>query len=547
MSVTKNPAIASLDPGSLCHSIYAELYNQFFNAQDRKDAEHPFGVEEGDGVSIRLHNAAYGFAYAIAGAVDGGGEGGSGGILLDYLRKDGSDMSGMLRANRGFEAGQDNKVLLQTYSAGVRFNENIDIFGDVFMSGSRVFGFDPDRGTLDISADIIDFGTSSLRSSGKMVFGDSAAGVEISPSGVKIGGKDVWHKGNASLFTVDWAMKNALVAGSLNVAGSATLFGYLKALRGAELGTGGRAMMVFHESEAAVYCDLSFGEGYGVRIGGVTVLGRTGVSDITIGGAGGDLLLGSANTDKIKLISGITDADGDYTLLTPYGAAHFPDSLTVRHNYGDELLSSYRVNSADEGIVIHKRLRFGNSLGPFLCESGSGIAFNSFFEYTEGGNIHKVKQNTVVRYGVSTSPLAPQDRVAGSLIIETEADSVLFDKPVESKTRFGIAGSLTRLAAGALFFSDDIRLAASEGGIKHHGNAWFLGDVGSELFSSGFAGSGWSIQKNLSTVNTVATVDELTVRKKMRIYELEIQKTSVTNGSLWISHSCQGDTIERIN
>jgi hypothetical protein len=541
MPVTKNSAIALLDPGSLCHSIYAELYNQFFNAQDRKDAEHPYGVEEGDGVSIRLHNAAYGFAYAIAGAVDGGGSG-EGGILLDYLRKDGSDMSGMLRANWGFEAGQDNKVLLQTYSAGIWFNEHIDVFGNIFMSGHRVFGYDPDRGTLDISADTIDLGASSLKSSGSITVGD----VEISPSGVKIGGKDVWHKGNANLSTVDWAMKNALVAGSLNVAGSATLFGYLKALRGAELGTGGRAMMVFYESEAAVYCDLSFGEGYGVRIGGITVLGRTGASDITIGGAGGDLLIGGEHTGRIRLLSGITDADGDYTLLTPYGAAHFPDSLTVRHNYGDELLSSYRVDSADEGIVIHKRLRFGNSLGPFLCESGNGIAFHSHFEYTEDGTLHKVDQNTVIRYGVSTSPLAPQDRTVGYLIIETEADSVLFDKPVESKNRFGIAGSLTRLAAGALFFTDDIRLAASEDGIKHHGNARFLGDVGSELFSSGFAGSGWAIQRNRTTGNTVATVDELTVRKRMRIYELEVQKTSVTNGALWISHGCRGDSVTRI-
>ena len=124
MSVTKNPAIALLDPGSLCHNIYAELYNQFFNAQDRKDTEHPYGVEEGDGVSIRLHNAAYGFAYAIAGAVDGGGEG-EGGIMLDYMRKDGSDMTGLLRANNGFEAGQDNKVLLQTYSAGIRFTSTL--------------------------------------------------------------------------------------------------------------------------------------------------------------------------------------------------------------------------------------------------------------------------------------------------------------------------------------------------------------------------------------------------------------------------------------
>lgn len=50
-----------------------------------------------------------------------------------------------------------------------------------------------------------------------------------------------------------------------------------------------------------------------------------------------------------------------YNSVTGYGAAYFPDSLKVRHNYGDELLSSYRVDSDDEGIIIHKRLRLGNT------------------------------------------------------------------------------------------------------------------------------------------------------------------------------------------
>ena len=35
----------------------------------------------------------------------------------------------------------------------------------------------------------------------------------------------------------------------------------------------------------------------------------------------------------------------------------------------------------------------------------------------------------------------------------------------------------------------------------------------------------------------------LTVRKKMRVYELEVQKISVTNGSLWVSDSCSGDEV----
>ena len=49
-----------------------------------------------------------------------------------------------------------------------------------------------------------------------------------------------------------------------------------------------------------------------------------------------------------------------------------------------------------------------------------------------------------------------------------------------------------------------------------------------------------------TTGNATATFDELVIRKKMRVYELEVQKDSSTNGSLWISDSCSGDIVEKI-
>lgn len=105
MSVQLHPDIETLDKESLCYSIYAQLYHNFFNAQQKKDDEHPYGIEEGDETSLRLKNTAYGFASAIAGAVAGEGGSGSGGLLLDYLKKSGGDMTGRLSANYGFEAG----------------------------------------------------------------------------------------------------------------------------------------------------------------------------------------------------------------------------------------------------------------------------------------------------------------------------------------------------------------------------------------------------------------------------------------------------------
>jgi len=49
------------------------------------------------------------------------------------------------------------------------------------------------------------------------------------------------------------------------------------------------------------------------------------------------------------------------------------------------------------------------------------------------------------------------------------------------------------------------------------------------------------------TGNISATFDDLTIRKKMRIYELEVQKQSVTNGSWWVSDACSGDLVEEIS
>ena len=41
MSVQLHPDIETLDKESLCYSIYAQLYHNFFNAQQKKDDEHP--------------------------------------------------------------------------------------------------------------------------------------------------------------------------------------------------------------------------------------------------------------------------------------------------------------------------------------------------------------------------------------------------------------------------------------------------------------------------------------------------------------------------
>ena len=65
MSVQLHPDIETLDKESLCYSIYAQLYHNFFNAQQKKDDEHPYGIEEGDETSLRLNERYRGLRVCI--------------------------------------------------------------------------------------------------------------------------------------------------------------------------------------------------------------------------------------------------------------------------------------------------------------------------------------------------------------------------------------------------------------------------------------------------------------------------------------------------
>lgn len=385
MSVILLPDIQELDPDSLCYSIYSELYHNFFNAQDKKSEDNPYGIEEGDDTSIRLRNTAYNFASAIAGAVAGEGGEGGGGILLDYLKKTGGNMTGALRANYGFEAGMGNTRLLWAYEEiaedGVTPVYGLQVSGDIHIGGSNLYlggrqfiRYSAGDGIAILENPVLSFGSSNLFSRGEMVFGESKAkGVALSPDTIYIKGKEVYHAGNANLATVNWSMQNATVAGTLQVSGHVTLLGELSALYEAKLGFGGKTVLHIRQEEALLNGFLTINSGYGLKIGDTPVLFRVNESDIQLSCDYGHLLLGSENTQQIRLFAGLTDIDGDNILISKYGAAYFPDSLRVAHNYGADLLSTYRENDANEGLVVHKRMRFGSKSGMFLSGDGEKI------------------------------------------------------------------------------------------------------------------------------------------------------------------------------
>jgi hypothetical protein len=69
-----------------------------------------------------------------------------------------------------------------------------------------------------------------------------------------------------------------------------------------------------------------------------------------------------------------------------------------------------------------------------------------------------------------------------------------------------------------------------------------------DSFVSGFAGSGWQIDQNISvTAQTSAEFDNLTIRGRMRVYELIIQQIRATNGSIFVSSVAKMKTVTLVS
>lgn len=544
MSIELLPGIGELDAGSLCYGIYTQLYSNFFRVQDKKDDDHPFGIEEGDETSIRLHNTAFGFAEAISGAVAGEGETGHG-ILMSYLKKSGGTMSGHLNAAYGFEGGIDNRRILELFKTdggdyGARVTGTLDIIGiGLKVHGADILGYDKGKDELSLYGSVINL-NGILRSSGKIQVGESLTGVSITEKNIEIGGCGVYHSGNCNNSSVDWVMADAVVAGSLTVAGEIVPGGAFRALYGVTLGTEGKAMLTVSSGSILLAGNMEMMVGAGMREKDIPILVRLNNRDVLVGAVDGELFMGGDHTTKIRLASDFYDTDGDNLLLTRYGAANFPDSLSVRHNYGAVLLSSYRKDSTDEGIVIHKKLRFADAEGPQI----TGTAGELHISTVVSGN--SVMGISTISHTLSTSLYKPLSGFSGTTLFSSDTDFFKFSKPVEAFGHIGLDGSYTSLTDGCLFFSDRENLRLTREGIRHHGKMFFDDYVGSEVFSSGYAGEGWSITANKTNGNIGATFDEITVRRKMRVYEMEVECYRVTNGALWVSDTCSGDTVERL-
>lgn len=575
---TLNPNIDNITPGSPLETLYNRLLAGFMKSQDNTLPDFTSGEyvivsadDEGNPVytadegkinaevaayrEVTMKNSAYLMASCFASddsAEGGGGSGGGGGAGNNvFVAITGDWMTGQLDARYGFTAGGNGVKILEVYQTNeddpTQRKNIVNIDGELhldarglYINGANVLSYENDKLTLkgmNISLDGDVVCTGSFR------IGDTL----ITQDGISMGDKVYYHSGNCNMESVDWTMRNGTVAGKLTVKGTSEFRDEVSMVYGAILGAEGNNTLTFEEGRKALLrgeLDILSG---GLMLSGTYAVHEKNPQVVSFSAPGRILNLGDDDTGKIDLQAGVYDNDGEYLLVSKYGDAYFPNSFRAGFQLGNVLIETYKKNAEDAGVVMSRYARFHNDSGPgFHSEDGRGLSFSGPFKYVENELEVTEHRTMTTEYVESSSLFTPLNRRSASLAFTTDADFYVFDKAVEGKISIGIAGTKTRISDRQLFFDDSVYWQGIQDGVKHYGNAYMTGSIGSVMFSSGFAGSGWKIFKDGLTGNIGATFDELTIRKKMRVYELEVQKLSVTNGSLWVSDACSGDMVEEV-
>lgn len=555
-----NEGISQIKKGSALETMYNRLLTGMeqashetlpdFTGSDYVDGyvvnEEKINLEIHEYENITRKNSAYLLANTIISSLsseEGGGSGTGGFVSIN-----GDSMAGLLKALYGFTAGDNGIKILdvyQTSESNPQERKNIvSINGELhlpthglYINGCNVISYDND--IIALNGDVI--------CSGYIRLGD----LEISKDGISYQGNEFYHSGNSNKEDVSWTMKDGTVAGNLSVKGTSTFQSGITALYGVDLGFDNTSVLAISAKRLAQLTgDLNIVTG-GIKFDDNYIIHVKNNNVISFSASNKILNWGDDNTKQINLQTSIYDDDGEYEMISKFGSAYFPESFKAGHNLGNILIETYKKSSEDSGVIFRRYIRLKSEDGPRFYSDGDSVFVEAPFKYNKVADDDTVQISEIIKssfgYVESLSLYAPLNRKSSSLMFSTDADFFVFDKPIEGKKSIGIADSKTRLLPNELFFDDSIYWLALDNGVKHYGNAYFVNDIGSVTFSSGFAGNGWGIIQNKLTGNISATFDDLTIRKKMRIYELEVQKQSVTNGSWWVSDACSGDLVEEIS
>lgn len=525
---------------------------------------------------ILMKNSAYLFANAIMSVMSGSGAGG--GATTGFVSRGGDSMKGALQAWYGFEAGYNGQKIFEVtinadnekwtiISDYLRVVKDVEVGGllklgeGITFDGNKVVYYDNgelriENPTIGVKGDITVDGTFKL--------GD----VLINDKGIFWGTKEFYHSGNSNKSDIDWTMHDANVFGDLTVNGAVSIGGFLEALQGFALGTLGKKMLYSEDDTyiddegqtqnifyIVLESDLHIINGHGIKFDDDYIVNVRNGNVVSFSAPGKILNLGDSDngkaTQKISLQSDIYDYSNNLRLISKEGAGYFPNGLRadVAVN-GSNVLSTFRTDSTNLGVLFEQQIRFGSTDGPAIYRDPATGGLNIQIPYvniTGGNNVtEQLQLNTY--FAQTTSPFRNLKLPwSATLHFTTDGEFFAFDKPVEAEY-FAIKSDQyhTRLIEDALFFDDGKFIEGVTDGLRYAGNGYFDGNISSPSFASGFAGYGWAVKDEITNGGFHATFDSLTVRKKMRVYELEVQKISVTNGSLWVSDSCSGDEVIKL-
>lgn len=536
-------------------------------------------IEEGlaNHSTILMKNSAYMMANAIMSSVGSGG-GSGGGSYMGFVSRSGDTMTGALGALYGFQAGHSNKMIFETSidsdnkllshiygyliidkDATITGHLNLSNEGIYFSNHQSIFYQDE---ALQITSENIKL-NGNVYTSGEFAVG----AIEINNDGIFNNTNEYYHAGNSNNSITNWSMKNAHVYGDLTVDGAQTYNGRLTALKGFDLGEEGKKILYSgkDETKATLYVqlatDLALWAGYGIKFDDKYIIKVRGGNDniVSFAAPGKVMNLGDSDgetaTSYIALQTAIKNYDGTYNVITQYGDGNFKNSLSAGcANAGPTVLQTYYKSSEDCGVTFYRNIRFGAVDGPAIKtnDTNTDVVFALPYLHVIKNDSEQLQQTDIIPFSIAhkdtTSLFKDLSKEwSASLNFNTDAEFFTFNKPVESVS-FSIISKKykTQLIENTLFFDDGVFIEGLADGLRFTGNAYYVNNVSSMRFASGFAGYGWAIAQDELAGGYAATFDELTIRKKARFYELEVQKHSVTNGALWVSDSCSGDLVEEI-
>lgn len=583
----------ALDKKSVLYDLYSRFYQGMDDANkvDSPDyANNPPLNADGsindekiaEGLSqystILMKNSSYMMANAIISAIKSTGSGGgSGEAGIGYVSRSGDSMTGLLGALYGFQAGYDNKLIFDV-SIGADDKKYANIYGSLIVSENVTF-----KCKTILSNDGVYFGENQvlwvsdnqLNIAYQDILLDGEVGVNgtisldslhITDTGITLGDYEYYHSGICNNEVTDWSMKNAHVYGNSLVDGDSTVKGTLSSLYGFELGEYGKRLLYsVKDSESAktahiaLKADFVIAPMYGIMFDKSYIIKVRGGEDsniISIAAPGKVMNLGDSDgdieTERISLQTEIWDYNSSYRIISQYGDGNFRNSLQAGCSAsGDTVLKTYHISNDECGVAFYKNVRFGElAIAPRMYADKTNTILNASLPFIHvDGDVRRTEHIPFnFQYIHTDSLFGDQSKEwSATLNIDTDAEFFRFSKSVEVPSISIVSQQYkTRLIENVLYFADAVYLEGVVDGIKHQGNAYFTDSLSSPRFASGFAGYGWAINKSQLYGGIAATFDELTIRKKMRIYELEVQKISVTNGSLWVSDACSGDLVEEV-